>query len=54
MTGKAPAARFENERTCSDLQALKSSPRPGVQSLTEGFPSGGLKEPMMANPTLPA
>jgi hypothetical protein len=38
--GKEPAARFENERTCSDLQALKSSPRPGVQSLTEGFPWG--------------
>ena len=42
--GKAPPARFENERTCSDLQALKSSPRPGGQSQTEGFPSGGLKD----------
>ena len=52
--GKAPAARFENERTCSDLQALKSSPRPGGSIPNRGLSIGGLKEPMMANPTLPA
>jgi hypothetical protein len=52
--GKTPAARFENERTCSDLQALKSGPRPGGSIPDRGLSIGGLKEPMNANHTLPA
>jgi hypothetical protein len=41
--GKAPAARFENEWTCSDLQALKSSPRPGGSIPNRGLSIGGAK-----------